>query len=68
MSSQFPQENTVRDHVKGFVEVSVNYINSLSLIYQSGYPVLEGDEVGQARPAFHEPMLAESPGLHTRAM
>ena len=30
----------------------------LSLVYQSGHPVAEGDEAGQARPAFHEPVLA----------
>jgi len=30
----------------------------LSLIYQSGHPVAEGDEAGQAWPAFHEPVLA----------
>ena len=46
------------DSVKGFAEVYVDYINSLSLVYQSGHPVIEGDEVGQARPAFHEPVLA----------
>lgn len=40
--SQLPQENTVRNRVKGFVEVQVDYISSLFLI-------IEGDQVGQAR-------------------
>jgi len=57
-SNQFPQENTAGDPVKGFAEVQVDYFNRLSLIYQSGHPVEEGDEVGQARPAFHKPVLA----------
>ena len=26
-------------------------------MYQSGHPVIEGDEVGQAQPASHEPVL-----------
>ena len=30
----------------------------LSLVYQSGHPVAEGDEAGQARPPFHKPVLA----------
>ena len=49
MGNQFHQENTVRDCVN---------INILSLVYQLGHPVVEGDEVGQARPAFHESVLA----------
>ena len=42
----------MRDSVKGFAEVYVDYINSLSLVYQSGHPVIEGDEVGQAHHPF----------------
>jgi len=36
----------------------VNYVDRLSLIYQAGPSVIEGDEVGEAGPAFHESMLA----------
>jgi len=31
----------------------------MSLIHQVGHLVVEGDEVGQAGPAFHEPTLSE---------
>ena len=40
----------------------------LSLVYQSGHPVAEGDEAGQARPAFHELMLAGLDPLNTTHM
>ena len=43
---------------KALLKSRVDYVSSLSLIYQSGYRAVEGDEVGQARPAFHEPVLA----------
>ena len=36
--------------VKGFAEVLVDYVNSLSLIHQAGHLVIEGDEVGQTGP------------------
>ena len=36
----------------------IDYINSLSLIHQVGHLIIEGDQVGQVGPAFHEPMLA----------
>ena len=52
------QENTMGDSVKSFAEVQADYVNSLSLIYQAGHSVIEGDQVDQARPAFHKPMLA----------
>lgn len=57
ISCQFLQENTQRVSVKDFVEVHVDYVNILSLIHQAGHKII--DLVGQARPAFHEPMLAE---------
>ena len=44
----------MRDRVK----VCLDYINSLSFVYQSGHPVIEGDEVGQAQPPFYELALA----------
>jgi len=47
---QLPQENTVGGCVKGFAEVLVDYVNSLSLIHQAGHLVIEGDEVGQTGP------------------
>jgi len=43
---------------KSFAKVQLDYIHRLSLIYQAGYLVIERDQVGQAVPAFHEPMLA----------
>ncbi|KAK4807797.1 hypothetical protein QYF61_023630 [Mycteria americana] len=58
MSSQFLQENAVGNRVKGFTEVQIDNIHSLSLIHQAGHLVVEGDQVGQAGPAFPEPMLA----------
>ena len=60
-----PGEYTVGDNVKGFAEVWVDFINSLSLIHQMGHSVIKGDQVGQARPAFHEPILArhDSPDI-----
>ncbi|KAK4827864.1 hypothetical protein QYF61_022014 [Mycteria americana] len=58
MSRQFLQENAVGDSVKGFTKVQVDNIHSLSLIHYGGHLVTEGDQVGQAGPAFHEPMLA----------
>jgi len=36
----------------------VDYINRLSLIHQVGHLVIEGDQVGQAGPDFHESLLA----------
>ena len=45
-------------HVKGLIKVQVDDIDSLSLIHQVCHLVIVGDQVGQAGPAFHEPMLA----------
>jgi len=47
MGCQPLQDNTVGDCVKGFADVYVDYINSLSLIFQASHLVIEGDEVGQ---------------------
>ena len=47
MGCQPLQDNTVGDCVKGFADVYVDYINSLSLMFQAGHLVIEGDEVGQ---------------------
>ena len=47
------------DTVKGFAEVQVHYVNNLSLIHQAGHSIT-GDKVGQAGPAFHEPMQTGS--------
>ena len=52
----------------------VDNIHSLSLIHYVGHLVVEGNQVGQAGPAFHEPMLAgpgalvvlHMPGEHTQ--
>jgi len=48
----------VGDCVKHFTHILVNYVDRLSLIYQAGPSVIEGDVVGEAGPAFHESMLA----------
>ena len=58
MDCPFLHENTVGDSVKGFAEVLVDYVNSFSLIHQSGHLIIEGDRVGQAGRAFHESVLA----------
>jgi len=58
MSSKFLQEDGVGNSVKGLTKVQVDDIHSLSLIHQAGHLVIEGDQVGQAGCAFHEPMLA----------
>ena len=58
----------MRDLVKGFAEIEVDYINRLSIIYQYGHPVIEGDEVGQTRPAFHEPVLSGPDPMNTMHM
>ena len=46
------------DSVKGFTKVWAENIHSLSLIHWVGHQVIEGDQVGQAGPAFREPTLA----------
>ena len=53
------------DSVKGFAEVQVDYVNSISLIDHVGHSIIEKNQVGQAGPAFHELMLAgpDSPVL-----
>ena len=58
MSYQLLQGNILGDSVKGFTEVLAGYVHSLSLIHQTGHLIMEEDQVGQAGPAFHEPMLA----------
>jgi len=48
----------VRNSVKGLTKVQVDNIHRLSVIHKAGYLAIEGDQVGQAGPAFHESMLA----------
>ena len=40
------------------LKVQVDDVHSLTFIHQTGHLVIEVDQVGQAGPAFHEPMLA----------
>lgn len=47
MGGQLLRKNTVGDHVKSFAEVQVGYVNSLSLVQQLDYLVIEGKEIGQ---------------------
>ncbi|PKU38186.1 rna-directed dna polymerase from mobile element jockey-like [Limosa lapponica baueri] len=58
MGNQFLQEDTVVDCFKDLTKVQVKNIHNLSLIHQAGHFVTEGDQVCQAGPAPHEPMLA----------
>ena len=58
MSSQFLQQNAMEDSIKGYTKVQVDNIHSLSLIHYAGHVVVGGDQVCQAGPAFHNPMLA----------
>ena len=54
---QFLQKNAAGDGVKGFAEVWVDYVNSLSLTYQMNRLFMERGEAGQAGPALCESML-----------
>lgn len=56
MSSQFLEENAMGNGVKGFTRVQVN-IYSVSLTHLA-HLVIGGDELSQARPAFHKLLLA----------
>ena len=49
----------MENSVKGLTKVQIDNIYSLSLIYSVGHLVIEGDQVGQGVPAFHESMLSE---------
>ena len=53
MGSWFLREDAVGNSVKGLTKVQVDNIHSLSLIHYTGQLVTEGDQVGQAGPAFH---------------
>ena len=46
------------NNLKGLSKVQVDNIHSFSLIHLVRHLDIEGDQVGQAGPAFHEPMLA----------
>ena len=48
----------MRNSVKGLAEVQADNIHSLSFIHYAGHLVIEGNQVSQAGPAFHKPMLA----------
>ena len=50
----------VRDHVKGFAEVQVDGIHLPSPVHQSQHRIIEGHQIGQARSALGEAMLAVS--------
>ncbi|PKU42644.1 hypothetical protein llap_7061 [Limosa lapponica baueri] len=63
MGSQFLQEDTVGDCIKGLAKVQVNNVHKISLIHQGGHFVIVGDWVCQAGPDFHEPVLAGSDHL-----
>lgn len=46
-----------QEAVKCFAKAEVNSIHSLSLIHKVSH-LITGDQVGQTRPALHEPILA----------
>lgn len=58
MDRQFLQGIEVGKGVKGFNKVQVSNIHNLSLIYLVGHLIIEGDQLGQAGPAFHESLWA----------
>ena len=57
---QFREKDMVRDHVKGLAEVQKDVIRYLSPIHQSHHSITEGHQIGQARAALGEAVLAES--------
>ena len=58
----------MRDHVKGFAEVQISDIYCPSPVYQSHHSIIEGHQIGQARPALGEAMLAVSDHLFVSYM
>ena len=44
--------------IEGFFEVKIYDINLFFLVQVIGYLVIEGNEIGQARPTHNKPMLS----------
>jgi len=57
---QFRQKDVVRDHVKGLAEVQVDDIHHPYPVHRSRHSIIEGHQIGQARSALGEAMLAVS--------
>jgi len=57
VGSQLLHKNVVGDSVKGFTEVWVDHIESLTFIHWAGRFVLEQSQVCQTESTIHEPML-----------
>ena len=60
MPLQIREKDVVRDHVKDFAEVQVDDIHRPSPIHQSRHSIIEDYQIGQARSALGEAMLAVS--------
>ena len=56
----FREQDVLRDHVKGSVEVQVDDIHRPSPVDQSHHSTTEGHQIGQAQSALGEAMLAVS--------
>lgn len=57
------QMNAMGDSIKSSTNIQVDNIYSLSFIHHAGYLIINGDEVGQAGPVCHTPMLAGQDSL-----
>ena len=53
-------KDVVKDHVKGLAEVQVDDIHHPSPVHRSRNFIIEGHQIGQARSALGEAMLAVS--------
>jgi len=50
----------MREHVKGLAEVQVDDVHCPSLVHWCRHSIIEGYQIGQARSALVEAMLAVS--------
>ena len=57
MGSQLLHEDGVGDSIKGFTEVQVDHISSLTFNYHAGHLVIEQNQVCQTGSTIHKPML-----------
>ena len=55
---QFCQEVIMGYQIEDFFEVKIYDINLFSLVQVIGHLVIEGNEIGQARPTRNKPVLA----------
>ena len=55
---QFHQEVIIGYQIEDCLEVKIYDVNLFSLVQVIGHLVLEGNEIGQARPTHNKPVLA----------